>query len=56
MKRLDITTVLDLVGLVLVSAGAGAGLWRFLGGFALIAAGVALILGSWAAARNQGRS
>lgn len=53
MKVLDITTYLDLLGLALVSAGVGTGLWPFIHGFALIAAGVALILGSYLASRRQ---
>lgn len=52
MKQLDLTTVLDLLGLSLVSAGIGLGLWPFIQGFALIAAGVALILGSYFASRR----
>lgn len=52
MKQLDLITMLDLLGLALISAGIGAGLWLFIGAFALIAAGVALILGSYLASRR----
>lgn len=52
MKTLDLSTILDLFGLALVAAGLGFGLWQFIGGFALIAAGVALILGSYLASRR----
>ena len=52
MKQLDLITALDLLGLALVAAGIGSGLWPFIGGFALIAAGVALIFGSYLASRR----
>lgn len=52
MKQLDLITALDLLGLAFVSAGVGVGLWHFIHGFALIAAGVALILGSYLASRR----
>lgn len=53
MKTFDVTTYLDLVGLLLVAAGLGCGLWVFIGGFALVVAGLALIVGSYLASRRQ---
>lgn len=47
----DLTTWLDLLGLLLVVAGVGLGLWPVIGGFALACAGAAAIGGSYAAAR-----
>jgi hypothetical protein len=52
VKQLDLTTGLDLVGMALISAGLAWGLWATIGGYALIAAGVALIVGSWLASRR----
>lgn len=52
MKQLDITTALDLVGLTAISVGLAFGLWPFVGGFALVFAGLALILGSYLASRR----
>lgn len=51
MKQLDLTTGLDLLGLGLVSAGVGGGLWAWIGAFALAPAGILLIGGSYVAAR-----
>lgn len=52
MKQLDLSAILDLLGLALVVAGVGCGLWPFIHGFSLIAAGAALILGSYLASRG----
>lgn len=51
-RQLDLTTALDLLGLMLVATGLAWGLWAVVGGYALIAAGVALVLGSLVASRR----
>lgn len=47
------TTVLDAAGLLLVSAGAGAGAYRWLGWAALAVSGVVVLAGSWLAAGGR---
>lgn len=51
-----ITSVLDLLGLLLLAAGAVAGLWPLIGGSALAVGGAVLLVGSQAAARLGDRS
>lgn len=51
-KQLDLTTFLDLVGLALVCAGLGVGLWPLIGGFALVCAGIVLVAGSVVASKT----
>jgi hypothetical protein len=47
------TTVLDAAGLLLVSAGAGAGAYRWLGWAALAVSGAVVLAGSWLAAGGR---
>jgi hypothetical protein len=44
-----VTTLLDVLGLLLVAAGAAAAVWPWLGGASLAAAGVIVLAGSWLA-------
>jgi hypothetical protein len=44
------TTALDTIGLLLVAAGAGAGVYRWLGWAAMAASGAVVLAGSWLAA------
>lgn len=46
-----VTTALDVLGLLLVAAGAGAALWALVGPAALALAGAVVILGSALAQR-----
>ncbi|MFF6825042.1 hypothetical protein [Streptomyces longwoodensis] len=48
--RERVTTALDTTGLLLVAAGAGAGVYRWLGWAALAVSGVVVLAGSWWAA------
>lgn len=48
--RERMTTALDTVGLLLVAAGAGAGVYRWLGWAAMAASGAVVLAGSWLAA------
>jgi hypothetical protein len=50
--RDSITTGLDVLGLLLVSAGVTAALWDVAGPASLAAAGVLILAGSWLAARR----
>jgi hypothetical protein len=45
-----VTTLLDALGLLLVAAGVAGGLWFFVGAWALVAAGVVVLVGSQVAA------
>lgn len=47
--RERMTTALDTAGLLLVAAGAGAGVYRWLGWAALAVSGVVVLAGSWLA-------
>jgi hypothetical protein len=49
-----LTTVLDVLGLLLVAAGAGASAARLIGWGGLAVGGVVVLAGSWAAARYGG--
>lgn len=51
-RKLDLTTGLDVVGLGLVSAGVGGGLWHYIGPFGLVGSGLTLVFSSWLAARK----
>lgn len=46
-----VTTVLDVVGLLLLAAGVVVGLVPWVGGWAFSAGGVVVLAGSWWAAR-----
>ncbi|MEV6571860.1 hypothetical protein [Streptomyces sp. NPDC051577] len=48
------TTLLDTLALLLLAAGAAAGLVPFIGGFALAVAGVVILAGSLWSARGGG--
>jgi hypothetical protein len=50
-----VTTLLDVLGLLLVAAGAAAALWPLVGAAALILAGVIVTAGSALAAHVGGR-
>lgn len=50
-----VTTLLDMLGLLLVAAGIAAGLWPLAGGWGLCPAGVVIIGGSWLASRGEGK-
>lgn len=47
-----VTTALDVLGLLLVAAGAAAALWVFIGPAALALAGAVVMVGSAVAARR----
>ncbi|MEU1736472.1 hypothetical protein [Streptosporangium sp. NPDC020145] len=47
-----VTTLLDVLGLLLVAAGAGAALLPWIGWGALTASGAVVLAGSWWAARQ----
>ncbi|MDX2692950.1 hypothetical protein [Streptomyces ipomoeae] len=47
--RERMTTALDTAGLLLVAAGAGAGVYRWLGWAALAVSGGVILAGSWLA-------
>jgi len=51
--RETLTTILDILGLLLIAAGLTYGLWLQIGPWALIAGGVAVLAGSWLAARGD---
>lgn len=42
-----VTTLLDILGLLLVAAGATGGAWRLIGPAALAIGGVVVLAGSW---------
>lgn len=48
-----VTTLLDVLGLLLVALGAGAALFPLIGWAATAASGAVVLGGSWAAARSQ---
>ncbi|WP_201260837.1 hypothetical protein [Embleya scabrispora] len=50
-----VTTLLDVLGLLLVAAGAGAALVPLIGWAGLVASGAVVLVGSSAAARVAGR-
>ena len=50
-SRVAVTTILDVLGLLLVAAGASAALWVLVGPAALALAGVVVLLGSALAQR-----
>lgn len=50
-SRVAVTTILDVLGLLLVAAGASAALWTLVGPAALALAGAIVLLGSALAAR-----
>ncbi len=52
--RETLTTILDLLGLLLIAAGLTYGMWLQIGPWALILGGVAVLIGSWLAARGDG--
>jgi hypothetical protein len=47
-----VTTLLDAAGLLLLAAGVAGGAWPYVGAWALSAAGVVVLVGSWLAARG----
>jgi hypothetical protein len=49
------TTALDTAGLLLVAAGAGAGVYQWLGWAALAVSGVVVLAGSWLASGPGGK-
>lgn len=49
------TTLLDVLGLLLVALGAGAALYGLIGWAAAAVSGVVVLAGSWAAARTGRR-
>lgn len=53
--RERMTTALDTAGLLLVAAGAGAGVYRWLGWAALAVSGAVVLAGSWLASRPDGK-
>ncbi|MDX2521368.1 hypothetical protein PV355_40570 [Streptomyces stelliscabiei] len=53
--RERMTTVLDTAGLLLVAAGAGAGVYQWLGWAALSVSGVVVLAGSWLASGPGGK-
>lgn len=50
-----VTTLLDMVGLLLIAAGIAGGLWPFAGAWSLCPAGVVVIAASWLAARGEAK-
>ena len=52
-SRVAVTTILDVLGLLLVAAGASAALWTLVGPTALALAGVIVLLGSALSARTS---
>lgn len=53
--REAMTTVLDVAGLLLVAAGAGAGVYPLIGWAALAVTGAVVLAGSWLAGRAGGK-
>jgi hypothetical protein len=51
--NLDITTALDVLGLLAVAGGVGAGLWATIGAFSIACAGALVLAGSAFAAWRQ---
>lgn len=49
--RENASVLLDLVGILTISAGITGGLWSLLGPWALVVGGCLLLLGSWIASR-----
>ena len=49
-----VTTLLDVLGLLLLAAGMGAAAWLAIGPSALIVSGVVILVGSWLGARLGG--
>lgn len=49
------TTVLDLLGILLLAAGFAAAVFPFIGWAALAVAGIVLLVGSWLADRLRSR-
>lgn len=48
-----VTTLLDTLGLLLISAGIAGGLWVFIGAWALCPAGAVILAASWLATRGE---
>ncbi len=53
--RETVTTVLDVLGLLLIAAGLSWYLWQWIGPLAVIVGGVLLMTGSWLAHSQGGR-
>jgi hypothetical protein len=47
------TTLLDAAGLSLIAAGVAGGLWSLVGAWAMCAAGLVVLVGSWVATRGD---
>jgi hypothetical protein len=48
-----VTTLLDAAGLLLIAAGITGGAWQYVGAWALVFGGLAVLAGSWLASRGD---